>query len=243
MKKPEMIIFDYGHTLLHEPNHSTSAGNAAIYQYIAKNPNNISLEEFDRTCTETFAQIRTMRGGLEIHEFAVLKTFYELMGIELSVSLPEAERIIWEGISIGAAMPLVKEMLAFIREKGIRTGVISNICFSGNAMKERLKRILPEHEFEFVLTSSEYAFKKPHPAMFRIALQKADLTADKVWYCGDDFEADVMGAHGVGMFPVLYECRDVELFLPVVNEQPECDFEYLHIHEWKEMMDVLRGLK
>ncbi len=243
MKKPEMIIFDYGHTLLYEPNHSTSAGNAAIYPYIAKNPNNVSLEEFDRTCTEVFAQIRTSRGGLEIHEFAVLKTFYELMGIELSVSLPEAERIIWEGISIGAAMPQVKEMLAFLREQGIRTGVISNICFSGNAMKERLKRILPEHTFEFVLTSSEYAFRKPHSAMFRIALQKAGLTADKVWYCGDDFDADVMGAQGVGIFPVLYECRDVELFLPVVNEQPECDFEYLHIHEWKEMMDVLRGLK
>ena len=74
------------------------------------------------------------------------------------------------------------------------------------------------------------------------ALQKAGLTADQVWYCGDDFEADVMGAHGVGMFPVLYECREVELFNPVVNERPECEFEYLHIHEWKEMMDVLRGL-
>lgn len=242
MKKPEMIIFDYGHTLLYEPNHSTSAGNAAIYPYIAKNPNNISLEEFDRTCTEVFAQIRKSRGGLEIHEFAVLKTFYELMGIELSVSLPEAERIIWEGISIGASMPQVKELLAYLREQGIRTGVISNICFSGNAMKQRLERVLPEHKFEFVLTSSEYAFRKPHPAMFQIALQKAGLTADKVWYCGDDFGADVMGAHGVGMFPVLYECKDVELFLPVLNEQPECDFEYLYIHKWDEMMDVLKQL-
>lgn len=242
MKKPEMIIFDYGHTLLYEPNHSTSAGNAAIYPYIAKNPNNISLEEFDRTCTEVFAQIRKSRGGLEIHEFAVLKTFYELMGIELSVSLPEAERIIWEGISIGAAMPQVKELLAYLREQGIRTGVISNICFSGNAMKQRLERVLPEHKFEFVLTSSEYAFRKPHPAMFQIALQKAGLTADKVWYCGDDFGADVMGAHGVGMFPVLYECKDVELFLPVLNERPECDFEYLYIHKWDEMMNVLKQL-
>ena len=242
MKKPEMIIFDYGHTLLYEPNHSTSAGNAAIYPYITKNPNNIPLDEFDRTCTEVFAQIRESRGRLEVHEFAVLKTFYELMGIELSVSLQEAERIIWEAISIGAAMPQVKEMLAFLREQGIRTGVISNICFSGNAMKQRLERILPEHKFEFVLTSSEYAFRKPHPAMFRIALQKAGLSADKVWYCGDDFEADVIGAHGVGMFPVLYECRDVELYMPVVNEKRSCDFEYLHIHEWKEMMDVLRGV-
>ena len=78
--------------------------------------------------------------------------------------------------------------------------------------------------------------------MFRIALQKAGLTANQVWYCGDDFEADVMGAHGVGMFPVLYECREVELFNPVVNERPECEFDYLHIHMWDEMMDVLREL-
>lgn len=43
--KPEMIIFDYGHTLLYQPDFNTSNGNRAIYSCIATNPQNISLEE------------------------------------------------------------------------------------------------------------------------------------------------------------------------------------------------------
>lgn len=48
MKRPEMIIFDYGHTLLYEPEHNRQNANKQISKYISKNPNNISFEEFDK---------------------------------------------------------------------------------------------------------------------------------------------------------------------------------------------------
>lgn len=41
MEKPEMIIFDYGHTLICQPDYNTSNGNKAIYPYINRNPRNI----------------------------------------------------------------------------------------------------------------------------------------------------------------------------------------------------------
>lgn len=41
--KPKMILFDYGGTLMYEPDFCPSAGNAAIYPYISENPHNISL--------------------------------------------------------------------------------------------------------------------------------------------------------------------------------------------------------
>ena len=37
MQKPEMIIFDYGHTLLYQPDFNTSNGNKAIYPYTGAN--------------------------------------------------------------------------------------------------------------------------------------------------------------------------------------------------------------
>lgn len=57
MQKPEMIIFDYGHTLLYQPNFNETNANKAIYQYINRNSRNISFEEYDRIITQLLATI------------------------------------------------------------------------------------------------------------------------------------------------------------------------------------------
>lgn len=246
MKKPEMILFDYGHTLLYQPDFNTSNGNRAIYPYINSNPRNISFEEYDKIITELFAKIKEQRGSiLEIHEHNFLRLAMEYMDISLSVSIEEAEEIIMNGISKGGIMPYADKLLDYLNEKGIRTGVISNNCFSGNALKNLFDRLLPENQFEFVLTSSDYIFKKPHSLMFEIALQKAGLPADKVWYCGDSIEADVQGSKNAGMFPVLYEgnAADGTNPFPHQNDNLEVDFEYLHIRDWKELIDTLELMK
>ncbi len=244
MIKPEMIIFDYGHTILHEPDHSAENGNRAIYKYIKDNPDNITFETFNKTCLEMFAEIKANRGTLEIHEHHFLKLLYDYLNITLSVPIAEAERIIWNGISEGAVMPFAAEMLDYLNNNGIRTAVISNINWSEAALCERINRLLPNNKFEFVLASSEYLFKKPHPFMFEIALKKAKLSADKVWFCGDSVYCDIDGAHSVGMFPVLYEGSTKEEKPSVRdNEGVEINFEHLHIKHWSEMIEVLQQIK
>lgn len=239
MKNPEMVIFDYGRTLVWQPDFNTSNGNKAIYPYISRNPNNISFEEYDRKNKELFAQIKAERGAvLEIHEHIFLKMFLDYMDISLSVSLEEAEKIIMNGISQGAVMPYADTMLDCFNEKGIRTAVISNNCFSGVALKEQLDRLLPRNRFEFVLASSDYIFRKPHSLMFETALRKSGLAADKVWYCGDSMEQDVYGANNVGMFPVLYESWVIDEMQFRSDQNNRCipDFEYLHIRDWRELV-------
>ena len=245
MKNPEMILFDYGHTLLYQPGFDTSNGNKAIYPYINRNPRNISLEEYDRTINELFAQIKAQRGPiLEIHEHNFLRLVMEYMDISYSVSMEDAEEIIMNGISKGGMMPHADMLLDYLNAKGIRTGVISNNCFSSNALIKLLGRLLPRNKFEFVMASSDYIFKKPHSMMFDIALQKAGLSADKVWYCGDSIEADVQGAKNVGMFPVLYEgaTDDGTNPFPHQNDNLKVDFEYLHITDWTELIEVLEQI-
>lgn len=245
MQKPEMVIFDYGHTLLYQPGHSTSNGNRAIYPYIDRNPRGISFEEFNQTMINLFAKIKAERGILEIHEHFFLKLAMEYMGLSLSVSLEEAEKIIMNGISKGGVMLYADRMLNFLASKGIRTGVISNNCFSGNALKDLFDRLLPGNKLEFILASSDYIFNKPHSMMFEIALKKAGLTADKVWYCGDSVRADVYGAKSVGMFPVLYEGEIPGERNPFAgqNDGLTVDFEYLHIHDWREFMNIFDQLQ
>ncbi len=80
--------------------------------------------------------------------------------------------------------------------------------------------------------------------MFEIALKKAGLSAEKVWFCGDNIYCDINGAHGVGMFPVLYEGSTPEENPSVRdNLDIKITFDHLHIHHWRELIGALEQIK
>ena len=64
--------------------------------------------------------------------------------------------------------------------------------------------MLPEHNFEFILATSEYLFRKPNKRIFELALEKAELKPEEVWYIGDQYQCDIVGARNAGIFPIWY---------------------------------------
>jgi len=64
------------------------------------------------------------------------------------------------------------------------------------------------HFFKTVTTSEEIGVKKPNPKVFYSALNKAQATVKESIMIGDTFEADVLGAEGVGMQSLFYNYRD-----------------------------------
>ena len=239
---PAMILFDYGHTLLYEPDFDFLRAEKEIFRHVKSNPRGITPEESCRFGLELFERYQQARNiGFELHEWQTLKTKYDYLGIELDISVPEAEEILWTTASPGECMPCVHELLACLKRLGIRSGVISNIGWSGTALKNRLNRLLPENEFEFIIASSECGIRKPEPFLFEMALRKAGLSAHEVWYCGDSVKADVYGAHGAGIFPVLYEESSTSEGLWFDNTGLEIPFPHLHIHSWPEMIALLES--
>lgn len=243
MKKPKMIIFDYGHTLLYEPEWNALRGERALFEYITENPYSLTPEEICGFSEKIFAGADNARKvGYEYHEHQGLRLKNEYLGLKYSVPLEEAEIILWRGISEGEKMPGVEEMLDYLGKNGIRSAVVSNIGFSGGALTERLNRLLPENRFEFVVASSEYGIRKPNPMIFNLALRKAGLDAGDVWYCGDRPDVDAEGSASAGMFPVWYDnALDCPYRDRSIEAPPRCP--HLHIHEWDELTETLEGLK
>lgn len=238
---PKMILFDYGNTLLYEPEFDLMRGAREVFKHVVKNPDNITVEQMQEFDNQLFAKYNDCRAeGFEIHEWQGLRFVYEYHNLELDISIEEAERIMWENSSKGACMPYVKEMLSCLKEQGIRTGVISNIAWSGKSLASRINRLLPENAFEFIIASSEYGLRKPNALLFELALKKANLSAEEVWYCGDNIRADVLGAHSVGIFPVHYEDLSVESVYRIDNSGIEVEFPYLHICDWRELVQILK---
>lgn len=244
MKYPKMILFDNGHTLLYEPGWNSDKGNAELLKYATKNPNNCTLEDVRKGAELIFDKhIESIREiGYDVSGQVGDKVLYEYLGIEFSLTPLEMEIVFWNGASSGAIMPDADKMLDYINEKGIRSAVISNLLWSGDALTERLNRLLPRNRFEYVMTSSDYLVRKPNRILFDIALKKANLRAEDVWYCGDNPQADIEGAAQVGIYPVWYDNDTEKNYKDRSNIQiPKC--EHLHIHEWSEMIDVLEGIR
>ena len=240
MHPPRMILFDYAHTLAWEPDADFLRGEEAVFRHVKDNPRCVSPEEAARLGTELFLAARDCRhSGWELHEHQQLRLKYDLLNITFDRPLSELEDILWTATCPGEPMPSASCMLAELQKRGIRTGVISNLGWSGEALTRRLQRLFPEHTFEFVISSSDYGVRKPNPLIFRAALSKANLPPEDVWFCGDQIDADIYGAQGAGIFSVWYEELTIPNGFAKKNAGLTVNGEYLHIHHWRELIDAL----
>lgn len=245
MKLPEMIIFDYGGTLLYEPGFDPMAIERTAFEHLTANPLGLTVEQVNERARSLFRRFAESRArGVEIHQHHYMALVYESLGLEFDITYSELEELSWTAASSGAVMPYADELLDYLNEAGIRTAVVSNIGWSQEALTRRINRLLPRNRFEFIVASSSYGVRKPDRLLFDIALHKAGLSADKVWYCGDTPAADVVGAHNAGIFPVHYtgDAPGGTYRPPQWYEQTDIDFPHLTVDDWRKLRQVLEEL-
>lgn len=240
MKKitpPKMILFDYGQTLVNEGKFDGVKGTEAVLKYATQNKYNHTVEEVQAAADAInkelgrFDPLRRHLFQVEVPNHMFTAYLYESMGIELSLSPKEIDKVFWDAAAPGVPTEGIGDFLAFLKKQGIRTGVISNISYCGEAVKERISSVIPSHEFEFILATSEYMYRKPHKRIFELALEKANLSPEEVWYIGDQYECDIVGARNAGIFPVWYIGA---IDLPYSEKE-----DVLTIRKWKELISIL----
>lgn len=204
LKKPRMVIFDYGDTLGEVTFFETLKGYAALMAHATKNPDNLTVEEVHEYGEGFFWALDNARleNMVEIHYQNFLRMALESLGIELDIPLAEQERVFRAAAAVVVPLPGIRDWLACLAAQGIRSGVISNIMYSYESLKGTIDDIVPDHAFEFIIATSEYVMRKPHPMIFELGLRKAGLPPEDVWYCGDNYVCDVEGSSGVGITPI-----------------------------------------
>ena len=88
---------------------------------------------------------------------------------------------------------------------------------------KKLKNSKIDHFFKSVTTSESVGVKKPDPKIFRYALEIAEATHVESVMIGDTYEADILGARGVGMQTICFNYHKANLHRDerVVNTLPE----------------------
>ena len=88
MNKPAMILFDYGHTLLYEPDFDALRCEKAAFPYIIKNPQNLTAEQIYEEVQRLFQRFGEERDrGIEIHEWQFMRLIYEYLGIQFGICM------------------------------------------------------------------------------------------------------------------------------------------------------------
>lgn len=100
------------------------------------------------------------------------------------------------------AEPSAEAALRLVRERGVAAGVISN---SNGSVRSILDALGLARHVDFVLDSGEVGVEKPDPAIFRLALARAGISAPEAAYVGDLYSVDVLGARAAGIEAVLID--------------------------------------
>ncbi|MBR5235455.1 MAG: YjjG family noncanonical pyrimidine nucleotidase [Bacteroidaceae bacterium] len=103
-------------------------------------------------------------------------------------------------------MPHAREILEYLSPK-YRLYILSNGFTELQAHKMSSAGIA--HYFDGVILSEDIGVNKPHPAIFEHALRVAGVAAHQALMIGDNLEADIQGAHQVGMEQVFYNSKRI----------------------------------
>lgn len=237
MEKPKMVLFDYGQTLVNEAKFDGVKGTEAVLSFATENKHNLTAKQIQEEANAInkglgrFDPEKRHLFQVEVPNHMFTTYLYESLGIKLALSSEEVDRIFWNSAAQGTPTKGIEEFLKYLKEQNIRTGVISNISYCGKVVEERINSLVPDNEFEFIIATSDYMFRKPNKRIFDLTLEKADLLAAEVWYIGDQYECDIVGARNAGLQPIWY--------LGSLDMAYEKKDGVLAVESWNELKDLL----
>jgi HAD superfamily hydrolase (TIGR01509 family) len=98
--------------------------------------------------------------------------------------------------------PDVPATLKALKEAGLVVGLVSN---RSRACHEECAELGLLEYFDFAYVAAEVEAWKPDPRIFDRALELSHTLPERTIYVGDNYYADIIGAHNAGLQPVLFD--------------------------------------
>ena len=206
------VLFDLGDTLFdlqtNDPHRYLVQGIRLAHRYLVERgfgppPAERYLPRILRALRRAYLWSRiTLR---EIQLLDLIVRTHRKMGIELDdASAEQYARQCHQPIRrVFNAAPGAHETVRRVREGGYLVGLVSNTFMISKALEEDLQAAGMLDLFDARVWSCDVGYAKPHPIIFRVALDRLGVTAAETMFVGDLIEVDIKGAKGLGMTTVL----------------------------------------
>lgn len=191
------VLFDWGGTLT--PWHTIDA--RELWRVIVQEADATSpdAETADRLAEALFAAEREMWvRSRDEHRSASMADVCAAAGVALTADLLAAHERHWEPHTY--TDPEAAEVLAELRARGLRVGLLSNTQWSREHHERILRRDGVLEFFDGAVYTSEIPWTKPHPEAFRAAMAAVGVADPGACvYVGDRLFDDIYGAQAAGM--------------------------------------------
>lgn len=202
MKKA--VLFDLDNTLYNYDKCHKIAMDAFYKEF--KKESDIERDDFEYLFSESRAEIKRELIGTAASHSRVL--YFQRLTEKVHKTVTP-ERIFslyntyWDTLIENATLfDGVIDFFKDLKAKGIKVIIITNLT-----ALIQIKKIIHlgiSDYVDFLVTSEEAGYDKPHPAPYLLALHKANLLPEEVIMVGDNMGSDVDGAEALGIDTVLY---------------------------------------
>lgn len=190
---PDAILFDTDNTLYpYNPAHD--AAMTAVRDKVIRT---FSIEpvQFDAAFSQARKEIKNrLRYTASSHSrLLYLQRMLEIIGLGSQVLLAlDFEQTYWRTFLSNAILfDDVKELLDDVRLAGIPTAIVTDL--TSQIQFRKIVYFGLDHYFDYIITSEEAGYDKPHPAPFQIALEKMNPKGNCIWMVGDNPVNDIQG--------------------------------------------------
>lgn len=234
MNKPSAIIFDYGDTLVKSNGWNIDKGIKKVLE-VSDNPNNVTSDEIIKKANELYKEITLLNKefNIEINFKNFYRYIFESFDLKFKYDYDQIEHIYRNTIIDYEPTEGMPELLKYLKNNNIKTAILSNLEFTAKTLSHEITRNFPSTDFEFIITSADYCYRKPSGKIFSLAKRKMHVDGSEIWFAGDSIEYDIIGAVNSGMIPIWYNPD---------NKKGDERLEYIEIKNWNELIRYIESL-
>ncbi len=206
MRKPvRLVLFDLGSTLIYEKgpwNTLFVRADVALWHVLRNYGVRLRASEvYDNS--RTLFDVYYERHRNDLNEPTIAAVLGDLLrgkGFDLSKEqVREALRAMYaitqtNWLAERDAVPTLEAL----RRGGFRIGLISNASDDDNT-QTLIDKAKVRPYLEYIISSAAFGRRKPDPGIFQAALDFFGIPPEEAVMVGDNLEADIGGAHGLGM--------------------------------------------
>jgi putative hydrolase of the HAD superfamily len=214
------ILLDFGGTLVEESAYDERAAHTWLLSRASKRPDGLTIDDVMAKVAQLGNEFRTRaeQSHVEIAWLALTRLVYGTLGVQFAAPIEDLELGFWKLAAKTRPMPGAFAALDALDRNGIPLAVVTNSHYSRHVIRAELSRYDLGKHIAFVIVSSEYGVRKPHPAIFESAARRLGLKPKNLWHIGDCIETDIAGAKAAGMNAIWFRPADAIEAVP-----PEAD--------------------
>ncbi|MGE0601918.1 MAG: HAD family hydrolase [Dehalococcoidia bacterium] len=205
------VLFDWGGTIVRDDSLVVGAPAAAVASFArARLEIEVSDADLERAFHAVLPEYRPGETETAPHISRLLGAAFTWLGLAVGAGDVEAcSRIFFREATHGLAVyDDARALLASLRVRGYRTGVVTNAIFPAALFEPKVNELGLAGYIDSFVASADVGLAKPNPSPFLKALADVGLEPHEALFVGDMADTDIAGARAAGMRAVLLERTD-----------------------------------